>query len=56
MHLVIPLFNVYSEHIFSEALEIMEVAVKINDKLINIISKIRYADDTVVIADSDEGL
>ena len=47
------LFNVYSEHLFKEALENIEDGVVINGEIIN---NLRYADDTVLIADTAEGL
>lgn len=47
------LFNLYSEHIFGMALADTSDGVKVNGVNIN---SIRYADDTVVIADSDLGL
>ena len=43
------LFNLYSEAIFQEALEDVEMGVKVNGVWIN---NIRYADDTVLIADN----
>lgn len=47
------LFNMYSELIFRNALEGSEDGIKVNGRLIN---NMRYADDTVVIADTTEGL
>lgn len=47
------LFNVYSERLFREALENAEDGILINGVLIN---NLRYADDTVLIADTAEGL
>lgn len=47
------LFNLYSEAIISEALEGSEVGVKINGKVVN---NLRYADDTVLIASSEQDL
>ena len=47
------LFNVYSEHLFKEALENIKDGVLINGEIIN---NLRYADDTVLIADTAEGL
>lgn len=47
------LFNIYSEAIFREALEETSLGIKINDE---VISEIRYADDTVLISDSDTKL
>ena len=47
------LFNIYSEAIFREALEGIEYGIKINGKIIN---NIRYADDTVVLAESAQDL
>ena len=43
----------YSEHLFKEALENIEDGVVINGEIIN---NLRYADDTVLIADTAEGL
>lgn len=47
------LFNIYSEEIFSEALDDMPIGININGHLIK---TLRYADDTVLIADSLEDL
>lgn len=47
------LFNLYSEAIMSEALEGLEIGVKINGKVVN---NLRYADDTVLIASSEKDL
>lgn len=47
------LFNVYSERIFQEALEDTDSGIKVNGEYIN---NIRYADDTVVFANSLESL
>lgn len=47
------LFNLYSEAIISEALEGLEVGVKINGKTVN---NLRYADDTVLIASSEKDM
>jgi len=47
------LFNVYSERIFQETLEDTDSGIKINGEYIN---NIRYADDTVVFANSLESL
>jgi len=47
------LFNLYSEAIFQEALEERNVGVKVNGVWVN---NIRYADDTVLIADNMEDL
>ncbi|KAL3278231.1 hypothetical protein HHI36_013569 [Cryptolaemus montrouzieri] len=47
------LFNLYSELIFDRSLADISEGVKINGVNVN---SIRYADDTVLIADSDEGL
>lgn len=47
------LFNLYSEAIFKKAFENVEDGIKINGVKI---SSIRYADDTIIIADSDLGL
>jgi len=43
----------YSEVIFQNASDEAEDGLKVNGKLIN---NLRYADDTVIIADSPEGL
>lgn len=47
------LFNIYSEYIFREALENQEEGISINGKELN---NIRYADDTIMFADTIEGL
>lgn len=47
------IFNIYSEHIFKEALDDVEAGVSLNGKWIN---NIRYADDTVIFADSQDSL
>lgn len=47
------LFNAYSEEIIQEALVNETVGIKVNGVLIN---NIRYADDTVIIADKLEDL
>lgn len=47
------LFNLYSEYVFGKALENVDAGVLVNGERIN---NIRYADDTVVFADSLEGL
>ncbi|XP_030756384.1 uncharacterized protein LOC115882457 [Sitophilus oryzae] len=47
------LFNVYSEAIFLEAFSSTDCGIKVNGEVIN---NIRFADDTVLIADSDTGL
>lgn len=47
------LFNIYSEYIFQQALEDCEIGIKVNGKILN---NIRYADDTVIFADTSEGL
>lgn len=47
------LFNMYSESIFAEALQEETDGIKINGQIIN---NLRYADDTVIIADTPEGL
>lgn len=47
------LFNVYSEQLFKEVLSNIEDGVVINGEIIN---NLRYADDTVIIADTAEGL
>ena len=43
------LFNIYSESIFQDALEEQQLGIKVNGTWIN---NIRYADDTVLIADN----
>lgn len=47
------LFNLYSEHIFREALDNMDEGIPINGIRLN---NIRYADDTIMFADTIEGL
>jgi Reverse transcriptase (RNA-dependent DNA polymerase) len=47
------LFNAYSERLFAEALHNTTDGVSINGEIIN---NMRYADDTVLLADSAEGL
>lgn len=47
------LFNIYSEQIFLEALEDAEEGIPINGTRLN---NIRCADDTLIFADSAEGL
>lgn len=47
------LFNLYSEAIFERALTDAEDGIKINGQVVN---NLRYADDTVIIADSQEAL
>lgn len=47
------LFNLYSEEIFVRALSECEEGIKINGETVN---NIRYADDTVIIAESQEAL
>lgn len=47
------LFNIYSEAIFKEALDGIECGIKVNGKIIN---NIRYADDTVVLAENARDL
>lgn len=47
------LFNVYAEKIMSESLHECEEGIVINGEVIN---NIRYADDTILIAESIEGL
>lgn len=47
------IFNLYSEEIFKEALENCESGVLLNGERLN---NIRYADDTVIFADSIESL
>lgn len=47
------LFNIYSERIIQEALDGRPEGIKINGMIIN---NIRYADDTIVIADSEQDL
>ena len=43
----------YSEKIFQNALEDIYEGIKVNGRFVN---KIRYADDTFIIANSQEGL
>lgn len=47
------LFNIYSEEIFKEALDDIELGISINGQRLN---NVRYADDTVVFADDIESL
>uniref|UniRef100_A0A8D8SHV0 Craniofacial development protein 2 n=1 Tax=Cacopsylla melanoneura TaxID=428564 RepID=A0A8D8SHV0_9HEMI len=47
------LFNLYSEHIFREALNDMDEGIPINGIRLN---NLRYADDTIMLADTIEGL
>lgn len=47
------LFNLYSERIFVEALDGVEMGIKCNGRYIN---NIRYADDTVILANSMDEL
>jgi len=47
------LFNAYSEEIFKEALDDVDVGIVVNGEKIN---NMRYADDTVVLASTPEGL
>ena len=47
------LFNMCSEEMFKEALEEANEGISLNGKLVN---NLRYADDTILIADSREGL
>ena len=47
------LFNMCSEEMFKEALEEVNEGISINGKLVN---NLRYADDTILLADSREGL
>lgn len=47
------LFNLYSEAVFESALKDTEDGIKINGQVVN---NLRYADDTVIIADSQEAL
>lgn len=47
------IFNMYSERIFDEALDEVEEGILLNGVRLN---NIRYADDTMVMADSLEGL
>lgn len=47
------LFNIYSDIVFKQALQGKDLGVKINGELIN---NIRYADDTVILCDSIQGL
>jgi len=47
------LFNLYSEGLFREALEDVEIGIKVNRVWVN---NIRYADDTMLIADNMQDL
>lgn len=47
------LFNVFSENIFKEALENVKNRINVNGE---VIKGIRYADDAVLVADTDLGL
>uniref|UniRef100_A0A8D9EV91 Craniofacial development protein 2 n=1 Tax=Cacopsylla melanoneura TaxID=428564 RepID=A0A8D9EV91_9HEMI len=47
------LFNLYSEHIFREALQDIDEGISVNGLKLN---NLRYADDTIVFADTIEGL
>lgn len=47
------LFNLYSDKIFKDALEDTDYGIKVNGVLLN---TIRYADDTLIMCDSMEGL
>lgn len=47
------LFNLYSEFIFREALENIDEGIPLNGVRVN---NIRYADDAIVFADTQEGL
>ena len=47
------IFNLYSEYIFREALDEIDEGILLNGERIN---NIRYADDTVIFADSIDGL
>lgn len=47
------LYNLYSERVMEEALENVEEGIKVNGININ---NIRYADDTVLLASSEQGL
>ena len=47
------LFNVFSEELFKFAMENISDGIKVNGETIN---SIRYADDTVLMADTDVGL
>ena len=47
------LFNLYSETIFDRALSDTEDGIKINGQTVN---NLRYADDTVILADNQEAL
>ena len=47
------LFNIYVEKIFRLALDNVDAGIKVNGKPIN---KIRYADDTAILANSLEDL
>jgi hypothetical protein len=47
------LFNLYSEYIFRETLNEVEEGISINGTSLN---NLRYADDTIVFADTIKGL
>ncbi|KAL1447016.1 hypothetical protein WDU94_015647 [Cyamophila willieti] len=47
------IFNLYSEHIFGEALQDIDEGISINGVKLN---NLRYADDTIVFSDTLEGL
>lgn len=47
------LFNIYSEELFKETLEEATDGIKVNGVVIN---NIRYADDTLLVADTPDGL
>ena len=47
------LFNLYTEEVFSTALQTSKEGIKINGKLLN---NIRYADDTIIIAENNNDL
>lgn len=47
------LFNLYSEEVLQEALEAVEIGIKINRVLIN---NVCYADDIMLIADNMQDL
>ena len=47
------LFNLYADRIFKEAIEDLDLGVKINGVPV---STIKYADDTVILSENNEDL
>lgn len=47
------LFNLYAEWIFSQALQYLEVDIKVNGRIVN---NNRYGDDTVLVAGNPQDL